>query len=169
MQITTQRLMLRPFCPTDAQDVIALMRDPCVGKTYMVPDLSDDAAAQRLFTRLHDLSHDDSRVVLAAALDGRVIGLINDVGIQGRRIELGYAFAPAYHGKGYATEAVAALIAALFARGFEEVVAGAFEHNAASLRVMEKCGMRPTGETEEIAYRGQTHRCIYCSIRKGQA
>ena len=166
MQITTQRLTLRPFCPTDARDVIALMRDPCVGKTYMVPDLSDDAAAQRLFTRLHDLSHDDSRVVLAAALDGRVIGLINDVGIQGRRIELGYAFAPAYHGQGYATEAVSALIGALFACGFEEVVAGAFEHNAASLRVMEKCGMTRIDLTEDIEYRGKTYRCVYCELTR---
>ena len=166
MSITTNRLTLRPFEDSDAQDVIAILRDPCVGKTYMVPDLTDNEVALRLFNRFRDLSHDDSRVVLAVALDGKVIGFINDTGIDGTRIELGYAFSPAHHNRGYATEALTAMIQTLFTRGFEEIICGAFAQNVASLRVMEKSGMRPTGETEEIAYRGQTHRCVYCSIKR---
>ena len=161
MYITTPRLTLRPFEETDAPDVIAILRDPVVRKTYMVPDLPTEEAAMRLFTRLADLSRDERRVVVAIALAGKVIGFINDTGIEGESIELGYALSSAYHNCGYCTEAFGAVMEALFAAGFEEILAGAFAHNAASLRVMEKCGMEVLDRVEEIEYRGEVHTCVY--------
>ena len=49
----------------------------------------------------------------------------------------------------------------LWRHGFRKVIAGAFEENRASLRVMEKCGMTLQPETEDIDYRGKIHRCVY--------
>ena len=55
----------------------------------------------------------------------------------------------------------------LHMHGFSKVLTAAFECNGASLRVMEKCGMTKILYTEEITYRGQTHRCIYyCAERE---
>ena len=51
----------------------------------------------------------------------------------------------------------------LFAKGFREVVCGAFEENTASLRVMEKAGMEKLDITESIEYRGKVHNCVYYS------
>jgi RimJ/RimL family protein N-acetyltransferase len=59
-------------------------------------------------------------------------------------IELGYGIHPDHRGIGYATEAATALIAWGRARpGVRRVIAECDETNAASIRVLEKAGMRP--------------------------
>lgn len=76
-------------------------------------------------------------------------------------IELGYVIHPAYQGKGYATEMLNAVLLDLKELGYIKVLAGAFEENIASIRVMEKCGMEKTDREEDIAYRGRKHHCVY--------
>ena len=95
------------------------------------------------------------------SLNGRFIGLINDVEIQDGRIELGYAIHPDFKGRGYATEVLTAAIDALFQAGISVVETGAFEENLASIRVMEKSGMTRIDKKDSIEYRGNPHRCIY--------
>ncbi len=75
----------------------------------------------------------------------RVIG---DIGYHGplrdgATVEIGYVLEPAAHGRGYATEAAAALIQWTFARtNVAEIIAQIEPANAASLRVAAKLGMR---------------------------
>ena len=76
-------------------------------------------------------------------------------------IEIGYVIHLDYQGKGYATEAVHAMIEELLKMGFRKVKAGYFEENVASRRVMEKCGMKQLSYTDEIEYRGIVHKCFY--------
>ena len=83
-------------------------------------------------------------------------------------MEVGYLIHPEYHGKGYMTEALIAFIQDLFSLGLEEVIAGAFEENPASLRVMQKAGMTLLDKSDELEYRGKVHRCIYYSKKKGE-
>ena len=64
------------------------------------------------------------------------------------------------------TAALRAAIGELFEKGHTQVVCGAFEHNLASMRVMEKAGMTRLEKTDEIEYRGKVHRCIYYGITK---
>lgn len=163
--IHTQRLTLRPLCSTDEGALLALFTHPDVGKTYMVPPLSDPQAGHRLFQRIMALSQDSAHFVRAIDLQGSLIGLINDTEITGASMELGWVLHPDHHGRGYATEAVSAALKALFAQGYEEITAGAFESNAASIRVMQKVGMTLMDKTEEIEYRGQTHRCVFYAAR----
>jgi RimJ/RimL family protein N-acetyltransferase len=99
-------------------------------------------------------------------LTNRLIGIINDTEINGKQIEIGYALNPEFFSNGYMTEALSTLICHLFEEGFEEVVCGAFDHNTASVRVMEKCGMTKIAKTDDIEYRGNIHHCIYYSIRR---
>ena len=166
--ISTPRLTLRPLIPSDEGALLALFRHPAVGETYMVPDLSDPRAAQRLFQRIMALSHDDTHFVRAIALQGHLIGLINDTEITGRTMELGWAIHPDHHNHGYCTEAVTAALQILFAHGWEEITAGAFPTNLASLRVMQKCGMTPLSKRETITYRGRTHNCLFYGAYAGQ-
>jgi RimJ/RimL family protein N-acetyltransferase len=52
-------------------------------------------------------------------------------------------FDPAHRGHGYATEAVAAMVAHAFTGpGVRRITAGCFADNLASVRVLEKVGMR---------------------------
>ena len=76
-------------------------------------------------------------------------------------IEVGYALLPAYHNRGFATEALVGAIEYLRGCGFSRILAGAFAENAASLRVMEKAGMVRIDKTDAIDYRGHMHTCIY--------
>ena len=57
--------------------------------------------------------------------------------------ELGYRFARAYWGRGYATEAARAVLAHAAARGHRRVCALRQEDNAGSARVMAKLGLEP--------------------------
>ena len=164
--IRTERLHIQPMSEADAEAVLDLLTDETVKRTYMLPDFGTREQAMPLFCRLCSLSLDESRFVRGIYLDGEWIGILNDVGIEGGRIELGYALLPQYHGRGFATEALRGVINALLGAGFEEIRAGAFPDNAASIRVMEKSGMRRTGLTERVEYRGITYDCVVYSIGK---
>lgn len=57
-------------------------------------------------------------------------------------VEVGYAFFPAFWGRGYATEATREILRTGFiALELSRIVAVALPENAASRRVMEKCGL----------------------------
>ena len=74
---------------------------------------------------------------------GRYIGGVSLRPVDGDPaiIDIGYAFAADFHGKGYATEAVGAVVDEAFrARGAERIFGNAFVGNHASRRVMEKLG-----------------------------
>ena len=159
----TERLQIRPFSISDKEAVIDLLTNLQVAKTYMLPEFQSREDAVGLFQRLQTLSADPRQYVAGIFLQNRFIGLINNTDISGNVIELGYALLPEYHNQGYATEALKGAIAYLGNCGFTEITAAAFSKNTASFRVMEKAGMRPTGHTETLEYRGQTYTCPYYS------
>ena len=67
--------------------------------------------------------------------------------------ELGYIFNPAYHNKGYCTEASAALLSFGFERlGAHKVVAFCDPRNTASWKVLEKLGMEKEGHFKQKAF-----------------
>ena len=165
-ELKTPRLTLGVIRECDFDALTAVMKNEEVGKTYMVPELPDHEAEMKLFTRIRELSERDERYVFGIFLGDGLIGMLNDTEICGKTIEVGYALHPDYHGRGYATEALGAVIPYLFAEGFDQILAGAFETNTASTRVMEKCGMKRTKMTAEVEYRGINHKCIYYSIKK---
>ncbi len=154
-----------PLTESDRDALIALITNEEIGRTYMVPDLASMEKRDAVFARFLELSNDPERFVCGIFEGGRLIGMIHEVGVSGREMELGYFIDPAKKGRGFASEALKAAIAFLFASGFEKVTAGAFSGNAASLRVMEKAGMKRTGATETLTYRGAERVCIMCEIR----
>lgn len=164
----TPRLTLRPFAQRDAAQVMEIMQNKEVSKTYLLPDL-DDEGARSLFSHLMSLSIDGTHYVKGICLDGTCIGWINEVERSGDRIEIGWVIHPAHQNRGYATEAVRAAKDALLRKGFQSVIAGAFEDNLPSLRVMEKAGMHRIDKIDMLEYRGNVHKCIYYSIEKGEA
>jgi RimJ/RimL family protein N-acetyltransferase len=65
-------------------------------------------------------------------------------------VEVGYSLVPAFQRQGYCTEAIRALIARAFTHAsVQRVAAETLPHMRASLRVMEKCGMRYVGTGAE--------------------
>ena len=164
-ELKTPRLTLGEIRECDFDAMMAIFKSDVVKATYMVPDLETLEAEIKLFERLRDLSLREDRYVFGIFLDSKLIGLLNDTEICGKTIEVGYALHPDYHGRGFATESLGAVIPYLFSEGFDQILAGAFETNTASTRVMEKSGMKRTKMTSEIEYRGKTHKCVYYSIK----
>ena len=100
-------------------------------------------------------------VALVERDSGHVVGgaALRPVDGQPRILDLGYALAPRFHGRGYATEAVRALVDHGFAsRGAERIFASVFVGNVASRRVAEKAGMRFEGTLRHVVYKRRTWR-----------
>lgn len=162
----TPRLCLRSMTPEDEGEVAELLTHEEVGKTYMVPDFSSLEDVHKLFRRLMALSCDAGRFVYGVYREGKLIGFLNDVEVHEDAVELGYVIHPRQKNRGFATEALAAAIRELFSMGYSVVKAAAFQENPASMRVMEKCGMTPSGQDEDIPYRGRVHHCVGYSIAR---
>ncbi len=80
-------------------------------------------------------------VQLAVEHDGEVVGDIA-VGLDaaGTQATVGYTLAIAHHGKGYASEALAAVVDALCEVGVHRFDASLYPENVASMRVLEAVG-----------------------------
>jgi RimJ/RimL family protein N-acetyltransferase len=147
--VRTERLTLRAAVPEDADTTWQYRRLPEVAE--WITARADDVDAYRAtFTEPVRLA---DTVVMER--DGRVIGdfmlRVEDgwaqaeVAEDARRtqVELGWVLDPTSTGHGYATEAVRELLRVCFADlGVRRVVANAFLDNHASVRLMERVGMR---------------------------
>ena len=81
------------------------------------------------------------------------------------RGEIGYSFRPDVWGQGYATEAAQAAIGFGFHElGLSSVYACFALENAASIRVLTKCGMHYLGEDEPMKIKGEWLRIGSASI-----
>lgn len=80
--------------------------------------------------------------------------IIGDMGFRRstdnpEELELGYSIVPAYQGHGYATEMAQAIISwGLTQAGVKTIIANCDKDNQASIRVLEKAGLKKLGEQE---------------------
>ena len=155
---------LRPVAEEDREMFVELLTDEVVGRTYMVPDNIDGPLAEKIFLRNLERAADPSRYVRGIWSGETAVGVIHDVVSENGTVELGWALISGHHGKGYCTEAVRLAIMELRDLGYKTVTAGAFIENPASLRVMEKNGMKPITFEEIIPYKGKDHLCVYRSL-----
>ncbi len=166
--LESSRLLLRPFEAGDAEDMLQMLYNDEIKKTYMIPDFESREKAMALFERYRGLSLDPARIVYGIYRkdSGKLIGFLNDCGIdrEQRLCELGYAFHPDHWRQGYASEALKTVLEELSRTGMKTVRAFYFEENPASGRVMEKCGMKPNGLFHETDYRGKIHHSIGMEI-----
>ena len=159
-------IQLKPFSSEDVESAIQLLTDEKVKETYMLPDFESREHVVALFERLKELSYQEEHFVRGVYWNDELIGLVNDVCIEGDTLEIGYAICSLYHNLGYGTEMLKIALAQLIEKGFVEIKAGAFIENPASTRIMEKEGMTRIDYTDEVEYRGKVHKCIYCVYKK---
>lgn len=159
-------IQLKPFTSADVENAVQLLTDEIVKETYMLPDFDTKEQVVALFEILKELSYKEDRFVRGVYWKDELIGIVNDVGIEGDKLEIGYALCSLYHNLGYGTEMLKMALAQLIERGFQEIKAGAFAENYASTRIMEKAGMTRIDFTDEVEYRGKVHKCIYYIYKK---
>lgn len=110
-------------------------------------DMSDRIAAKRAENGAGGGIH---FVITRKPAVAEPIGMIGVGFTASGDIELGYHLDPAFWGQGFATEAARALCAQVFElTAATEIVAGAWLDNAGSVRVLEKCGFKPSGKGEQ--------------------
>ncbi len=140
----TERLGLRELTEADADFAFELNADPEVVRfTGDPPFESVDAA--RAFLRGYDdyTKHGMGRWLVVRKLDAEPLGWCGLKRHASAEVDVGYRFRKRHWSHGYATEACRASIAYGFdVLGLERIVAHAMLVNPASIRVMEKCGMR---------------------------
>lgn len=145
----SQRMLLRPIWPEDSQALFAGIADEGVVRHLArAPWPYEERHAREFIALAADPMH--PRFLITRARDAAVVGCIGiDATDTSVAPELGYWIARPHWGKGYATEAGAAVIAIARTLGHREVRASHFLDNPASGRVLRKLGFEPTGRVEE--------------------
>jgi RimJ/RimL family protein N-acetyltransferase len=154
--IVTERLILRRFRATDLPAFIAYRSDPDVAR-YQGWDASFSMGDAVRFLAEQDavaLGMPGAWTQLAAAdrVDGTLHGdcaacIWAD---EPRSAEIGVTFAPASQGRGYATEALTALVTTLFdEHGVERVQAECHRRNSAVHALLERVGLQREGITDD--------------------
>ncbi|OHX52516.1 GNAT family acetyltransferase [Planococcus salinarum] len=83
--------------------------------------------------------------------------VIGDLGFKGKpdnkgAVEIGYGLLEEYWHKGYATEAVGALMDWAWQQGVRKIKAETLRGNPASIRVLEKLGMNVAIKSDDMIY-----------------
>jgi RimJ/RimL family protein N-acetyltransferase len=141
--LKTERLMLRAPRRHDVKTIARFANDRRVAEnTARIPHPYTADDAEQFVVAVNRQPGEATFVIL---LDDEPIGAC---GVEPREsdAEIGYWLGVPYWGRGYATEAVRAVIDHAFGDlGHDTLQAGARVSNPASRRVLEKCGFQWTG------------------------
>jgi RimJ/RimL family protein N-acetyltransferase len=146
LPISTARLSLRDFVRSDFDAIHAYSSDPRVTKFLFFGPRDEDSTAdylEGLLASQEEVPRTRFELAVHETASGRVIGACDLSLIERNVVDLGYMLALADWGKGYATEIALALVdAAFYDLRADRVISTVDVNNRASIRVLEKIGMR---------------------------
>lgn len=146
----TERLVFRPFEPGEGQLIYSLNEDPEITRYTGDPvrdlDHAEEILREVILPQYSLYNHGRWAVHTKPGME-----FIGWCGLKYQpeldEIDLGYRFMKQAWGKGYASEAAMASIKYGFEKlGLRRIVGRAMPENIASVKVLEKCGMRFIGE-----------------------
>ena len=144
--LETERLLLRPFREGDAADLFAYLHEP-TARCFLSLRLGDLAEAE---VEVRKRALDEGALAIRLKETGQVIGDLFGGGGGDEEDDgtasVGWNLNPRHGGRGYAFEAARALLDHLFrSKGMRRIYAYVEDHNAPSIRLCEKLGMRREG------------------------
>lgn len=155
MQITTERLSIREFVANDWLAVLAYQRDERYFQFYPQSGRSESEAQDFVEMFLQQQTEKPRRKFQLAITfqgDDQVIG---SCGIRRKsendfEADIGFELAPKLWGQGLATEAAHAMVNYGFTElKLHRISARCIAENTASVRVLEKVGLRPEGQMRD--------------------
>lgn len=148
----TSDLLLRDVVEEDLPIFFEQQSDP--EANYMAAFTAKDPTNREAFTAHWNRIMADATVIIKTIVcDGQVVGSVLSYEESGKP-EVSYWIGKAYWGQGIATRALAAFLAR--ANKTRPIYARVAKDNLGSLRVLEKCGFRITGQAKGFANaRGQ--------------
>lgn len=165
--LTTDRLALRPFAPSDEDEVYAAAQDPDIQRWTMVPSPYERAHARSFVSEQVPAGWREDTAYSFAVRLGSEGPLVAAVGVHvhevfgSRNYEIGYWAAKEHRGRGYVTEAVRAVARWAFTElGAVRLEWRAHLDNAGSRAVAQKAGFRMEGTLRAgIDHRGTMLDC----------
>lgn len=149
LPLRTARLVLRQFAAEDRDPLYAFHSDPNAVRYVPYPPRTRDQVAEVLQRKIANTTlrqgGDLLELAVALAEDQTVIGdvLLALRSVEHQTLEIGYIFAPATGGRGYATEAVRAMVDLAFGPiGARRIVARVDTRNRSSSALLERLGFR---------------------------
>lgn len=145
---STERLILRGFLPEDFEAYSAYRLLPVIYRYLYSDPPSAEALRERFDASLNTRLLEDGDILRCAVVRREDDVLLGQTSLKltsktALQAEVGYIFNPAYAGKGYATEAVRAVIDLGFGTfGLHRIFARLDAQNTASVGVVERLGLR---------------------------
>jgi RimJ/RimL family protein N-acetyltransferase len=142
-------LRLRPVAAADLDALHALLIHPEVRRSLLAGEIvSRDFVARTIASSESAFARRSCGLYTVLGLDDDL--LLGMCGFQSSGVpperQLVYALAPAVRGRGYASEAVRAVVASARAAGLTSIIAATDAANAASIAVLRACGFTPVVE-----------------------
>ncbi|MGQ8874900.1 GNAT family N-acetyltransferase [Paenibacillus sp. TSA_86.1] len=142
-ELHTTRLHLRQMKESDSAELFQVWSDPEVARFMNISPFSDEQQALEMIQLLANLTEDKQaiRFSIIEKQSGAILGSCgyNSLDFEQARAEIGYDLAKAYWGKGYATEAVTALLDHGYTSlGIHRLEAKVNPHNVNSIKLLEK-------------------------------
>lgn len=162
--LETERLMLRDWQEDDAADCFALWSNPEVEHAGWTVKNS----MEKINDAIHVWLQCQESWAITLKDNGSVIGAVflSDIGRHSRYRELEYAIIEDQWNRGYATEAVNAVLRHAFLDLELLVVAAAcYDYNNRSIRVVEKCGFTYEGTLRKYS-RNLSNSIRYSMLRE---
>ena len=150
--IETERLILRPFVPSDLHEYHRHIYSDADVMRYLPGGKPRPREATQKVLEFAIQHGEEFGYTLWAVIDKENMAFLGHCGLTTLHngVEVAYALGKAFWGQGYAPEAARASLRFGFeAYGLEQILALAVPDNAASQRVMQKIGMHYQGITND--------------------
>ncbi len=139
----TERLLLRKVASADAKSLWGIWSDPAVTKFMNISSFTHEEQALEMIDLLNQLAneHRAIRYSIIKKIGNCIIGScgFNNIDFDKATAEIGYDLAKTHWGKGYATEAIIALIHFAFTHlEITTIVAKVDAANSNSIKVLQK-------------------------------
>ena len=156
MQFESPRLLMRPMQPDDIDDVLIWALDPVINQYAPMPSTREFAIErfEKSLTPWQAQDHEKLALAIVEKASNQVIGelMFKYASKACGLIEIGYCLNTGAQGKGFAFEAVKALVQHAFEhQNVHKVRARVDVRNDASNKLLEKLGMRREGTLIEHA------------------
>ncbi|MFB7141367.1 GNAT family N-acetyltransferase [Gottfriedia sp. NPDC056225] len=172
-EIETSRLRLRRFKDEDLNNFYKYRSNPDVAiyqgwEKYTVEQASDFIEKQ--ISAAMNIPDSWVQVAIENKKSG---GLIGDIGVhtltEPNQVEIGFTLEPEFQNKGYATEALKALLAYLFNElNKEKIIAIAIEQNTSSIKLIKKLGFKQVETIENSYFKGRYVTDIIFELSKSE-
>ena len=180
--LETQRLLLRHFTEADAESLLLMELEPDVLRFVGRKPLADVNAYRNkirsTFLPYYGKPGGFGALAIVEKVSGEFVGggtlrpgldsnEAAEVGYTSEDVELGYGLRKPSWGKGYSTEVAQALVRRAFTElGAVSVVACVTIDNVASVRVLEKAGLRRAAEP--LCLHGENELSVKYVLTRGQ-